>query len=266
MMTLNDIRPTVRRRIARVTSYVVFLALVVVVIATADWGIIVDKFFNPMVTGKMWPGILRAALNTVLYTLISFAVGLVAAVVFALMKMSKGPFRWFATVYIEIFRGIPAMLTIFIMALGMPIAFNGLKFPGGTTGGGLVGLMLVTSAYTAEIIRSGIVAVPKGQREAARSLGMSHMRTTVTVILPQAFRIVIPPLTNEIVMLLKDTSLLGIVGATMMSKELTFFGRDGMTTYGNPTPLFVAAVIYLIITIPLTYVVSRLEKRMAVKK
>ncbi|MDR2929713.1 MAG: amino acid ABC transporter permease [Propionibacteriaceae bacterium] len=264
-MTLTDIRPTVRRRIARVGSYALFVVIAIIVALTANWPQIGRTFFNWSVAAQLWPGILRAAANTVLYTLLSFVVGLLLAVVFALMKMSKGPFKWFAVVYIELFRGVPALLTIFMMALAVPIAFK-FKFPGGTVGGGLVGLILVTSAYTAEIIRAGIVAVPQGQREAARSLGMSHLRTTVTVILPQAFRIVIPPLTNEIVMLLKDTSLLGVVGATMMSKELTLFGRDGLTTYGNSTPLIVAAVFYLIITIPLTYVVARLEKRMAVKR
>jgi len=152
------------------------------------------------------------------------------------------------------------------MAFAVPIALGGRRLPGGTIGAGLFGLVLVTSAYTAEIIRAGIVAVPKGQTEAARSLGMSSLRTTITVVLPQAFRIVIPPLTNEIVLLLKDTSLLYIAGATIESRELTMFGTHGLSYYANSTPLVVVAVFYLIITIPLTYLVARLEKRMAVKQ
>ncbi|MDR2895989.1 MAG: amino acid ABC transporter permease [Propionibacteriaceae bacterium] len=265
-MTLSDIRPTTRRRIGRISSYVIFLAIVVVACLFADWSVIKQNFFNAKVAGDLWPGIVRAAVNTIVYTVIAFVVGLAMAIVLALLKMGHGPFKWFAVAWIELFRGVPALLTIFFFGLALPMAFPGLRFPGGLTGGGIVGLMLVTSAYTAEIIRAGIEAVPKGQREAARSLGMSHLRTTVTVILPQAIRIVIPPLTNEVVMLLKDTSLLSVIGATLTSKELTTFATDNLAIHANSTPLMVSAVVYLIISVPLTYVVGRLEKKMAVKK
>ena len=263
-MAFDGIRPTVRQRMTRISSYVIFIAIVVVLAVIGDWKVIAQNFLDLDVAKELWPGILRAAFNTIWYTLLSFAVGLVFAVVFALLKMSKGPFKWFATAYIELFRGIPALLTIMIMAFAVPIAFKA-PFLGGTTGG-LIGLIFVTSAYTAEIIRAGIEAVPKGQVEAARSLGMGQLRTTVTVVLPQAFRIVIPPLTNELVMLLKDTSLLYIAGATILSKELTMFGKSGSATYANSTPYIVVAVFYLVITAPLTYLVARLEKKMAVKK
>jgi len=264
-MALVDIRPTVRRRISRVSSYVVFGAIVVVLAFIGDWPMITRQFFNLDVAVKLWPGVLRAAWNTIWYTVFSFTVGLVLAIVFALMKMSKGPFKWFAIAYIELFRGMPALLTIFVVAFAIPIAFKVLP-PGGSIGGGLIALVLVTSAYTAEIIRAGIVAVPKGQTEAARSLGMGQFRTTITVVLPQAFRIVIPPLTNEFVTLLKDTSLLFVVGMTIFARELTTFGKDGNSTYANSTPYVVVAIVYLIITIPLTYLIGRVEKKMAVKK
>ena len=84
-----------------------------------------------------------------------------------------------------------------------------------------------------------------------------------TVILPQAFRIVIPPVTNEFVLLLKDTSLLFIAGSTLQTKELTTFARDGLTTNANATPLIMAAMLYLLVTIPLTSLVARLERKMA---
>ena len=232
-----DIRPTVRRRISRLSSYAVFLAFVVLLIFAINWENFRKVFFNLDIARELFPGIFRAAFNTIWYTILCFAVGLFFAVVFALMKMSKGPFRYFAIAFIELFRGLPALLTIFIMAFAIPIAFRGLRFPGGTIGAGLIGLIFVTTAYTAEIIRAGIVAVPKGQTEAARSLGMSSLRTTITVVLPQAFRIVIPPLTNEVVLLLKDTSLLYIAGATVLSKELTMFATQANATYFNSTPL-----------------------------
>jgi polar amino acid transport system permease protein len=199
------------------------------------------------------------------YTTFCFIVGTVLAVVLALLKMSKGPSRWFAVAIIEVFRGLPAMLTIFAFAFMVPMVFQ-FRWPVGGVFGGLIGLVLVTAAYNAEVVRSGIEAVPKGQREAARSLGMSQMATSLHVILPQGLRIVIPPLTNEFVMLLKDSALLFIAGATIEQRELTTFGRDGLSTYANGTPFIIAGVLYLIVTIPLTYLVGRLEKRMAVKK
>jgi polar amino acid transport system permease protein len=169
-----------------------------------------------------------------------------------------------ANVFIEFFRGIPALVTIFGVGLIIPLAF-GTK-PMDSVAAGILALVLVTSAYTAEIIRSGIIAVPKGQTEAARSLGMPASTTTLWVVLPQAFRIVIPPLTNEFVLLLKDSSLLYILGTTPLTKELTTFGRDAVATYANSTSLVIAAILYLVMTVPLTYLVGILEKKLAVRK
>ena len=139
--------------------------------------------------------------------------------------------------------------------------------PGTKLGGpvvlGLIGLVLVASAYMAETIRAGIQAVPKGQTEAARSLGMSPMKTTFWIIVPQGFRIIIPPLTNEFVLLLKDTSLLFVAGSFIWSKELTTFARDASTQNANGTPLIMAAILYLIVTIPLTRFSAWLERRMS---
>ncbi|MDR1807454.1 MAG: amino acid ABC transporter permease [Propionibacteriaceae bacterium] len=269
-MTLTDIRPTVRRRIARLSSYTIALIIVVILAFIGDWPRMGRQFFNFEIMKKIFPSIVTIALrNTLIYTVIAFVIGTFFAIILALMKMSKGPAHWFAVGFIELFRGLPALLTIFGCAYMIPIAFN-FHWPsiGGSQGvaAGLTGLILVTSAYNAEVIRSGIEAVPKGQREASRSLGMSHIETTVYVILPQGVRIVIPPLTNEFVMLLKDSALLFIAGATVKTRELTTFGRDGMTSNMNATPFVCAAILYLLVTIPLTYLVGRLEKKMAVKK
>jgi len=244
--------------------YAVFIGAVVLIALMTDWERIGKQFFNLEVAAQLFPDIIVVALrNTILFTLIAFVGGLLLGVLFALMKLSViAPFRWFATVWIELFRGLPALLTIFAMAFILPIAF-GVKPPGGPVGAGLIGLILVASAYMAEVIRAGIQAVPKGQSEAARSLGMSPMKTMFWVILPQGFRIIIPPLTNEFVLLLKDTSLLFIAGTFLWSKELTTFARDANTTYANATPLIMAAIMYLIVTIPLTRFTAWLERRMA---
>jgi polar amino acid transport system permease protein len=259
-----SMRRTTRRRLTRGVLYAVFVAAVLVVVLAADWERVVNQFFRIDIAREQLPQIITIALkNTILFTVISFAGGVVLGILMALMKLSSvAPYRWFATAYVEFFRGVPALLTIFAMAYMLPIAL-GIQVPGGQVGAGLVGLILVASAYMAEVIRAGIQAVPKGQSEAARSLGMSSARTMFWVILPQGFRIIIPPMTNEFVLLLKDTSLLFIAGSTVFTKELTTFSRDALTTTANGTPLIMAAMLYLLVTIPLTRLVAVLERRMA---
>lgn len=247
--------------------YVIALAVVVIAVIGGDWERIGFNFFNLEVMADMFPEVLTiAARNTLIYTLYSFAIGLVLALVLALMKLSTiGPYRAFAIGYIELFRGLPALITLILIGFGIPIAFD-FRLPGGRVGAGVVGLSIVAGAYMAETIRAGIEAVPKGQSEAARSLGMSKNRTMFTIVLPQAFRIIIPPLTNEMVLLIKDTSLFFVLGTTPLTKELTKFARDFMVNIRNATPLTVAALVYLAITLPLTWLVRRLEKRAAVSR
>lgn len=115
----------------------------------------------------------------------------------------------------------------------------------------------------AETLRAGIQAVPKGQVEAARTLGMSSGRTMLTIVLPQAFRIVIPPLTNEVILLVKDSSLVYVMGVSLGQYELTKQGQSAINEFTSVTPLTVIAVLYLLITLPLSQLVRRLEKRHA---
>lgn len=251
-----------RQKLNHGILYGILLVAAGLVVLVADWPAIKENFFDVDVLEQLWPEIVTvAAKNTIIYTLISFAGGLVLALGLALMKLSPiAPYRWLATSYIEFFRGLPALVVIIGFGFAVPIAF-GWRPPGGTIGAGIIALIIVSAAYMAETIRAGIQAVPKGQSEAARSLGMSGPWTTVSVVLPQAFRIVIPPLTNEFVILIKDTSLLFVLGVAMDQRELTTFARDAVTTNQNSTPLVAAAVLYLIITLPLTRLVARLERR-----
>ncbi len=256
------LKPRQRQKLIRASLYALLVVLAGVAALFADWESIQRNFFRLDIAGGMFPQVLtRFARNTLLYTFAAFIFGLVFALILALMRLSPvGPYRWLATGYVELFRSIPALVTILIINFGIPIAF-GFRIPGGLFGIAAVGLGLVAAAYMAETIRAGIEAVPRGQVEAARSLGMRSGQAMFSIVLPQAFRIIIPPLTNEFVLLIKDTSLLFVVGTTPLTRELTKFSRDVVTEQRNATPFIVAAFIYLVITLPLTYLVRRLEKR-----
>ena len=190
--------------------------------------------------------------------------GLLLGLVLALMRLSSvPPYRWLATAYVEVFRGLPALLIFIFVGVGVPLAFPGTNIPGGTVGKVALALALVSAAYMAETVRAGIQAVPRGQVEAARSLGMSSSRAMVSIVIPQAFRIIIPPLTNELVLLFKDSSLVLFLGVQLGERELTKYGRDLANTKANITPILVAGLCYLVITVPLSYLARRLEARNA---
>lgn len=253
---------TTKKRLARGVMYLIFVAGIAALALAADWAAIQKAFFNVDIARDAFPDVIVvAAKNTIIYTAIAFVGGMVFGLVLALMKLSPvAPYRWAATIYIEFFRGLPALLVIFTFAFAVPIAFQW-RPPGGGAGAGLLALIIVSAAYIAETIRAGIQAVPKGQVEAAHSLGMSGGWTMISVVLPQAFRIVIPPLTNELVVLIKDTSLLFIAGMAIEQQELTTFARDSVSSVGNSTPLTIAALMYLAVTLPLTRLVAYMERR-----
>lgn len=261
----TGLSPRRRRRIVLGVQYALLVVVIAFVASVADWHAIAQNFFKLDVAKSTIPDIFAVALkNTIAFTLSGYVLGFVLGMVLALMRLSSVlPYRWISLVYIEIFRGIPALL-IFAFILFLPAAFPGFQnFPGGTYGQVALGLGLVSAAYMAETFRAGIQAVPKGQVEAARSLGMSHTRAMVSIIIPQAVRLVIPPLTNELILLFKDSSMAFILGVTSATTELTKFGSDLSTANANGTPLLVAGATYLIITVPLGILVRRLEARQA---
>ncbi|MFC7342604.1 amino acid ABC transporter permease [Saccharopolyspora griseoalba] len=249
-----------RARLSRGIQYGLLVVVAVVLAFLADWGQIGRAFFNIEVGAKQFPDVITTALvNTIVYTAVGFAFGLGLGIVLALMKLSSvGPYRWIATAYIELFRGLPALLVFIALGFGVPIAFQ-LRFDIYSTV--MLSLGLVGSAYIAETIRAGIQAVPKGQVEAARSLGMSPARTMLTVVLPQAFRIILPPLTNELILLTKDSSLVYLLGLTSEQYELAKFGRGALNQYQSLTPILIAGLCYLVITIPLSRLSDLLERK-----
>ncbi len=262
----KDLSKRRRVRFWRGVSYVVFAVLVIGFLAAVDWQRVIDTMFQPEIVADQFPDILLiAAKNTIIYTILGFIGGLLLGLVLALMRLSQSrPFRWASATYIDVVRGIPLLVWILLIGLGVPIAL-GIRVPT-TFGPGALALSLVMGAYMAETIRAGIEAVDRGQMEAARSLGMSYSKAMIWIILPQAFRLMIPPLTNEFILLLKDTSLVSAIGVTITTKELTRWGRDGVIHSANATPLVVAGLIYLVLTIPMTRFVAQLEKKVAKSK
>jgi polar amino acid transport system permease protein len=231
-----------------------------------------SEFFRTDIVREMFPRVVTEGMrNTIVYTAIAFTGGLIIGLLLALARISRRRgLRIPAAVIVDVVRGLPALLTIVLIGFGLPIAYKSLtgklwRWPLGDFGSTFIpggfALSVVAGAYLAESIRAGIEAIPKGQMEAARSLGMSHSVAMRKVILPQAFRIIIPPLTNELTALLKDTSLLAILGVKVGGREILTYARTLTNTRSNTTPLIVAGIAYLVITIPLLRLVGMLEKR-----
>ena len=252
-----------RKTILNTVLIVFFIGLL---ISFADLNNLRETMFKPDLIRDQFPKIItQAAKNTLIFTISGFAGGSILGLILALMKLSNFSFyRIISSLFIDVIRGLPAILILIFIAYGLPIAF-GVRIPGDYSKG-ILALSIVSSAYIAEVIRSGIQAIPVGQREAAEALGMSRIIIYYKIILPQALRIMIPPMTNEIVLLLKDTALISVIGVTANTKELTRFGRDGVMSDANATPLVVAGFVYLALTIPLTRIAGILEKKLAKEK
>ncbi|KGN33710.1 ABC transporter permease [Knoellia sinensis KCTC 19936] len=260
--TKKKLSPRKRAQRIRWAQYALLAIVLVVFALTANWEQIQSAFFRTdMIKLTLTEGLPNALKNTIIYTAGAFVIGLILGTILALMRLSSvAPYRWIASTWIEFFRGLPAIVVFIAFSL-LPLAFEGLLIPFDPYGTVWVALGLVASAYMAETIRAGIQAVPKGQIEAARSLGMPSGAATRKIVLPQAFRIITPPLTNEVILLVKDSSLVYVLGLSASGYELTKYGRDLSSSNVNLTPLVVAGFCYLIITLPLSYLVRRMEAR-----
>lgn len=259
----KTLSPRQRAQINRYVQYAILVVAILAAVVLTDWGTVGSKFFSPSVMFDQFPGVVTTALkNTIIYTALGFVLGLALGLLLALMKISPvAPYRWLATLYIEFFRGVPALLVFIAFGYAVPYAF-GIRIDTYVTV--MLALGIVESAYIAETLRAGLQAVPKGQYEAARSLGMSNSRAMITIVIPQAVRIILPPLTNEIIMMTKDSSLIYLLGLTASQYELAKFGREAISSpEAGLTPLVVAGAAYLVITIPLGILARRFESRTA---
>jgi polar amino acid transport system permease protein len=253
-----------RRRRAQVwrgAQYAIAVVIVAVVALTADWGQVRRSFFDLEVAATLFPDVIVIALrNTVVFTVLGFALALALGMLLALMRLSSvRVYRWVAAAYVEFFRGLPALLVVVAIGFGVPLAFPGTRLD--RTLSITLALGIVGSAYISETIRAGIQSVPRGQVEAARSLGMSPTRAMISIVIPQALRTVLPPLTNELILLTKDSSLAFLLGTTLDQYELAQFGRAALNQVRSMTPLLLVGLCYLVITIPLSFLARRLERR-----
>ena len=258
----KKLSPRKRAQYIRWVQYAILALAIVAIVLTVDGRQVQSVFFRTdLIQVTLTSGLPRALLNTIIYTAGAFVFGLTLGTVLALMRLSQvAPYRWIASIYIEFFRGVPALIVLLAFGL-LAVAFPGLRFPLDPYGTVWTALGMVSAAYMAETIRAGILAVPKGQVEAARALGMASGMAMRRIVLPQAFRIITPPLTNELILLTKDSSLVYVLGLTASAFELTKFGRDISNSNGNLTPLVIAGFCYLLITLPLTFLVRRMEAK-----
>lgn len=187
---------------------------------------------------------------------IAYPFALALGLLFAMLKISRyRPLRAIAVVYINILRGTPLFLQIYIMFFGLPML--GININNNLLG--VIVMAVNSSAYLAEIFRAGIQSIPVGQYEAASSLGMNHVQTMFSIIIPQTVRRVIPTITSDFITSYKDTSLLSSVGVM----ELMMYAKNLTTVTGNITPYMAAAIFYLIVTLPLIKVVGTVEANIA---
>ena len=211
-------------------------------------GYVVEWRMGPLLTG-LWTTMWISAVASVL--------GLVIGLVAGLMKISKNyTVSTLAAIYVEIIRGTPLLVQIFIAYF-----FIGTVFNLNRNVAGIGALALFAGAYVAEIVRAGIQSIPKGQMEAARSLGMSMPQAMLDIILPQAFKRILPPLSGQFISLIKDSSLVSVIAIT----DLTKSGREIITsTFATFEIWLVVAAMYLIVTSVLSQFVFYLERRLAV--
>jgi polar amino acid transport system permease protein len=220
---------------------------------------LIDTFFNAEVLWSSLPQLLRGLLNTILLGVMSIVIGVVSGMFFSLIRLyAPKPFRLLMVGYIDIFRALPVLVVLILIYYALP--FVGIRLSAWTSA--VLGFSLVMAAYSAEVFRSGIEGVPKGQFEAAAALGIPFLITLRKVILPQAIRIVIPPMTSNCVSMFKDTSLASTVALSELLKE----AQNAQAFNGNPSPLIGAALVYLVFLWPMVRLVSMLEKRYSAEK
>jgi polar amino acid transport system permease protein len=231
-----------------------------------------QQYFDLDIMSDNFSFVLDGFWLTIQLALVAGALSLVWGLVLALLRAAPGrpmmPVRGVAIAYIDVFRGIPLLLVILLIDGSLPVLdifplwLRQPDFLGKPEifWYGVLAITLTYGAYYAEVYRAGLEAVPYGQMEAARSLGMSHARAMRHVIVPQAIRKVIPPMLNDFIALMKDTSLVGVIALVEVVKA----GREVQAESFNSSALTLGALMFIVVTIPLARIVDRLIARQQV--
>jgi len=237
--------------IAIISTFLVLGTLATILITSPGFKSLTDTFFAWSYGVEVLPKVILGFSTNIALTLIAGTAVSIFGLVLALTRTSRSPaltpFRILATIYVDVFRGIPMLLIILLVGFGIPA----LRLQGLTSNVlvlGTIAVVITYTAYVAEVIRSGILTVHPSQRAAARSLGLSNVQTLRHVVLPQALRRVTPPLLNDLVSLIKDTGLVSILGVTDAIRAAQIASSRSF----NYTPYVMAAGLFLLVTIPLT--------------
>ena len=213
-----------------------------------------ETFLNLDVMARVLPMLLRGVWNTAALAACTIVLGGAAGVAICLARLyGPRPLRWLAVAHVDLFRALPLLVLLVLIYYALP--FVGVRL--NSFAAATLALGLVFSAFTAEVFRAGIQAIPVGQLEAARALGLPFHVTIRKVVLPQALRIAIPPQTSNSVAIAKDTSLASVVAMPDLLKQAT----DAQALTANPSPLIAAAAMYLIVLLPAVRLVAVLEDR-----
>ena len=200
------------------------------------------------------PLLLLGLWTTILLGSVSILLGLLLGLVLVMLRLyGQRAVRLLAAAYINLFRALPLLVLLVLIYYALP--FLGVRLS--SFAAAATALSMVSGAYTAEIFRAGIEAVPRGQFEASAALGLRRWRVIRSVVLPQAVRIVVPPLTSNAISVLKDTALASVVAMPDLLKQAT----QAQALFANPSPLLGAAVLYLLLLLPLVGLVGWLTQR-----
>ncbi|RVU29060.1 amino acid ABC transporter permease [Streptomyces antnestii] len=223
---------------------------------------LLNNFFDWQLIRQVLPDLLTYGLrNTLVLAVSSALLGSVIGMMLAIMGLSHR--RWLrlpARVYTDVFRGLPAALTILIVGEGVfsaQISWLASPYPVA-----VLAMSLMAGAYIGEIFRSGIQSVEKGQGEACRALGLTHGQALRLVVVPQGVRRVLPAMVNQFIGIIKDSSLVYFLGLVTTQRELFRIGQDDAVTAGNLSPLLATGLCYLLLTVPLTHLVNYIDRRL----
>jgi polar amino acid transport system permease protein len=220
---------------------------------------LINTFFNWDILVRSFPILMRGLGNTLLLGCVSILIGSIAGLFLCFVRLyAPRPLQLLAIAYIDIFRALPILVVLILIYYALP--FVGISLSSFTSA--TLALSMVLAAFTAEVCRAGIENVPKGQFEAAASLGLPFWSAMRKIILPQAVKVMIPPLTSNSISTFKDTALASVVAMPDLLKQAS----DTQALMGNPTPLIGAAIIYFIFLWPMVRLVGYLEKRSATAK